>query len=148
MTISPPRPEIRVMSQLRGDYKAVWNSLSGSKRDAYLVVSGYTDDAAVAAICVLLFQVAAALQIGDGIQVAAAFALRGFKDTRMPLLINATTYWGIGFVLAYALGIHFGYGAEGVWIGLTTALWTAGALLITRLVMVSRTTILALHKAT
>src|SRR4051812_28447884 len=32
------------MSQLRGDYKSVWNSLSGSKRDAYLVVSGYTDE--------------------------------------------------------------------------------------------------------
>lgn len=32
------------MSQLRGDYKSVWNSLSGSKRDAFLVVSGYTDE--------------------------------------------------------------------------------------------------------
>jgi SAM-dependent methyltransferase len=32
------------MSQLRGDYKSVWNSLSGSKEDAYLVVSGYTDE--------------------------------------------------------------------------------------------------------
>jgi len=32
------------MSQLRGDYKTVWNSLSGSKRDAYLHVSGYTDE--------------------------------------------------------------------------------------------------------
>src|ERR1044072_3433501 len=32
------------MSQLRGDYKSVWNSLAGSKRDAYLVVSGYTDE--------------------------------------------------------------------------------------------------------
>ena len=32
------------MSALRGDYKSVWNSLSGSKKDAYLVVSGYTDE--------------------------------------------------------------------------------------------------------
>lgn len=32
------------MSQLRGDYKAVWNSLSGSKENAYLYVSGYTDE--------------------------------------------------------------------------------------------------------
>jgi SAM-dependent methyltransferase len=32
------------MSKLRGDYKSVWNSLSGNKRDAYLVVSGYTDE--------------------------------------------------------------------------------------------------------
>lgn len=35
---------LRRMSQLRGDYKSVWNSLSGNKRDAYLVVSGYTDE--------------------------------------------------------------------------------------------------------
>jgi SAM-dependent methyltransferase len=32
------------MSQLRGDYKSVWNSLSGSKAAAYHVVSGYTDE--------------------------------------------------------------------------------------------------------
>ncbi len=32
------------MSQLRGDYKSIWNSLSGSKQDAYLYVSGYTDE--------------------------------------------------------------------------------------------------------
>ncbi len=32
------------MSELRGDYKAVWNSLSGSKEAAFLVVSGYTDE--------------------------------------------------------------------------------------------------------
>lgn len=32
------------MSQLRGDYKAVWNSLSGSKQAAYLHVAGHTDE--------------------------------------------------------------------------------------------------------
>jgi ubiquinone/menaquinone biosynthesis C-methylase UbiE len=32
------------MSPQRTDYKAVWNSLSNSKEDAYLVVSGYTDE--------------------------------------------------------------------------------------------------------
>jgi SAM-dependent methyltransferase len=32
------------MSQLRGDYKSVWNSLSGSKEAAYHVVAGHTDE--------------------------------------------------------------------------------------------------------
>ena len=32
------------MSKLRGDYKSVWNSLSGTKNEAYLVVSGYVDE--------------------------------------------------------------------------------------------------------
>ena len=32
------------MSQLRGDYKSTWNALSGTREDAYMVVSGYTDE--------------------------------------------------------------------------------------------------------
>ena len=32
------------MSQLRGDYKSVWTALSSTKEDAYMVVSGYTDE--------------------------------------------------------------------------------------------------------
>lgn len=32
------------MSQLRADYKTVWTSLSTTKEDAYMVVSGYTDE--------------------------------------------------------------------------------------------------------
>ena len=32
------------MSQLRGDYKSVWNSLAGTKEGAFMVVSGYTDE--------------------------------------------------------------------------------------------------------
>lgn len=32
------------MSELRGDYKSVWNSLVGSKREAYLYVAGHTDE--------------------------------------------------------------------------------------------------------
>jgi ubiquinone/menaquinone biosynthesis C-methylase UbiE len=32
------------VSQLRGDYKAVWNALVESKRDAFLHVAGHTDE--------------------------------------------------------------------------------------------------------
>lgn len=32
------------MSQHRGDYKTVWNGLSGSKENAYLYVAGHTDE--------------------------------------------------------------------------------------------------------
>ena len=35
---------LAAMSKLRGDYKSVWNSLSGSKHDAYLYVAGHTDE--------------------------------------------------------------------------------------------------------
>jgi multidrug resistance protein, MATE family len=102
------------------------------------ITRAYTTDPAVAALTLALLEVAALLQIGDGIQVAAAFALRGLKDTRVPLMLNAATYWGVGFTLAYGLGLVWGYGAIGIWTGLTVALWTAGALLIGRYVVLTR----------
>jgi MATE family multidrug resistance protein len=40
---------------------------------------------------------AAAFQVVDGLQVAAAGALRGLKDTRVPMLISLFSYWFIGF---------------------------------------------------
>jgi MATE family multidrug resistance protein len=92
----------------------------------------YAADAAVVALAAELFRIAAFLQVGDGVQVAAAFALRGLKDTRVPLMLNAFNYWGIGFVLAWLLGVRAEQGAQGICIGLAVALCTAGVLLIAR----------------
>jgi multidrug resistance protein, MATE family len=98
----------------------------------------YVSDPQVVAVSITLFRIAALLQIGDATQVAAAFALRGLKDTRVPMILNAFNYWGVGFTLAYGLGIYFEFGARGIWIGLTAALWTAAILLIGRFVIVMR----------
>ena len=65
-------------------------------------------------------------------------ALRGLKDTRVPLVLNALIYWGLGFTLAYVLGVVLDYGAVGIWLGLATALLMAGILLIARFVVVTR----------
>ena len=91
----------------------------------------------------MLIKIAALLQVGDAIQVAAAFALRGLKDTRVPMILNAINYWGLGFTLAYGLGIFLDFGARGVWSGLTVALWTAAVLLVGRFVIVTRRMIAA-----
>jgi len=98
----------------------------------------YVVDPGVVALSVSLFKIAALLQIGDATQVAAAFALRGLKDTRVPMVLNAFNYWGVGFALAYGLGIYYGFGASGIWIGLTAALWAAAGLLLGRFVIVTK----------
>jgi MATE family multidrug resistance protein len=105
---------------------------------AEAITAVYTSDPAIAALSVQLFYVAAFLQLGDGFQVAAAFALRGLKDTRVPLVLNAFNYWGLGFTLAYLLGVVLDYGAVGIWLGLATALIMAGVLLIARFAVVTR----------
>ncbi|MEO7773826.1 MAG: MATE family efflux transporter [Steroidobacteraceae bacterium] len=90
----------------------------------------YTRDATVFALATKLLWFAAVFQLADGMQVGAAGALRGFKDTRLPLLFNIVAYWGVGFPLAWYLGIELGGGPQGVWTGLIVSLFT-GALLQT-----------------
>ncbi|MEM7540027.1 MAG: MATE family efflux transporter [Pseudomonadota bacterium] len=95
----------------------------------------YTDDAVVVATAVSIFKVAAFLQVADGVQVAATFALRGLKDTRIPLLINAVCYWGVGFTVMLFFGLHLEAGPVAIWVGLSMALACAGTALISRFVL-------------
>ncbi|MBT4206210.1 MAG: MATE family efflux transporter, partial [Proteobacteria bacterium] len=105
---------------------------------APVIAQLYTSDASVIALSTHLFRLAALLQFGDGVQVAAAFVLRGLKDTRVPLMLNAVNYWGFGFVSAYVLGMSLGYGATGVWLGLSLSLCTGAILLTGRFVFLAR----------
>ena len=73
---------------------------------------------AVIELAATLLLVAATLFITDGLQTVLAGALRGLKDTRVPLLFASIGYWLIGFPAAWALAFRMGYGAVGVWIGL------------------------------
>lgn len=100
------------------------------------IVSLYIDTAApanadVAALAVSLLGIAAVFQVFDGVQVAAMGALRGLKDTRVPMVIAFATYWGVGLTTSYGLGLGLGWGAEGLWWGLVVGL-AAAALLLTQ----------------
>ena len=68
----------------------------------------------------------------DGLQTIAAGALRGLKDTSVPLLFAAISYWGVGFCTAYVLAFHTNLGALGVWIGLSAGTLVYAALLVLR----------------
>lgn len=98
----------------------------------------YTGDPAVLAGAVTLLHLAAIFQIFDGLQVAANGALRGLKDTSVPLLATVMAYWGIGIPLGWWLGLHGALGAPGVWMGLIAGLATAAALLLLRFDRLSR----------
>ncbi|HEY7873206.1 MAG TPA: MATE family efflux transporter [Rudaea sp.] len=92
----------------------------------------YTDDAGVAALAAQLLLLAAVFQFSDGIQVTANGALRGLKDTTMPMAITALAYWGVGMPIGYSLAFHAGLGVQGMWIGLIAGLSAAALLLFTR----------------
>jgi multidrug resistance protein, MATE family len=96
------------------------------------IAAMYTRDAEVRDLAATLLLVAALFQVSDGVQVGAAGALRGFKDTAVPMTICVFSYWAIGFCLAYVLGIQQGRGPIYVWLGLTAGLTVSAILLTTR----------------
>ena len=102
------------------------------------IVSLYTADAAVAALAATLLLFAAAFQFPDGIQVLSAGALRGLKDTRVPMFLAAIAYWGLGMPLGAGLGLGLGWGPKGMWIGLIVGLSAAAILLCSRFLRSSR----------
>jgi TlyA family rRNA methyltransferase/putative hemolysin len=65
---------------------------------------------AVLPIAITLIGIAALFQIADGLQCAAAGALRGLKDTRATLIAALFGYWVAGIGSGLGLGFALGYG--------------------------------------
>jgi len=79
-----------------------------------------------------LLMMAALFQLMDGLQVIYLGLLRGLHDTRVPMVMAALAYWGVGMPTAYVLGFPLGLDAPGVWLGLVVGLAVAAALLMGR----------------
>ncbi|WP_303288088.1 MATE family efflux transporter [Marinobacter sp. SS8-8] len=97
----------------------------------------YTRDTDVRDVTVRLLMFASIFQIADVIQVTCISALRGYKDTRIPMFIMLFSFWGLGLPLGYLLTFTDwlvpAMGAAGFWVGLTGGLASAGILLGWRL---------------
>jgi MATE family multidrug resistance protein len=90
------------------------------------------DRAAVLALGTGLLAAAALFQLVDAGQVIALGLLRGVQDTRVPMVIAAVTYWGIGIPSSYLLGFTFEMGGVGVWLGLAAGLALAAFFMMAR----------------
>ena len=92
----------------------------------------YTRDPVVSNVAVSLLFVAAVFQLSDGIQVAAAGALRGFKDTQIPFLLNLFSYWVVGFSLTYHEALSADPTPRNIWVGFVVGLTLSAVLLMSR----------------
>ncbi len=97
----------------------------------------YNDNPEVVALAGSLMFLAALYQLSDSVQVVAAGALRGYKDTRSAFYITLFSYWSVGMLLGYILAktnlIVPAMGAYGFWIGLIAGLTSAALLFALRL---------------
>jgi multidrug resistance protein, MATE family len=96
-------------------------------------------------IALYLLVIAAVFQIFDGMQAIAAGALRGYRDTTVPLLLAVIGYWGVGFVGGWLLAFPAGYGPVGLWSGLAVGLAAVALMLTLRLHFCAGTTIAPDH---
>jgi MATE family multidrug resistance protein len=90
----------------------------------------FTPDLAIIATAANLLFIAAFFQLFDGIQATVTGALRGAGDTRTPFLCHLVAYWAIGLPLGYHLCFAAGWGAAGLWVGLSLALILIGVALL------------------
>jgi MATE family multidrug resistance protein len=95
-----------------------------------LLLRLYTAEAAVISAGAVLLRLAALFQLFDGFQVVSMGALRGLGDTRSAMVAHLLGYWAIGMPVTYLLCFQFGWGAAGLWAGLTTALILIGLALV------------------
>lgn len=88
--------------------------------------------ARIVAYGTVLLALAALFQITDAMQVMALGMLRGVRDTRVPMLLAAFSYWGIGIPSSYGLAFVLGLGGVGLWLGLVIGLAVAATSLMWR----------------
>jgi MATE family multidrug resistance protein len=98
------------------------------------IVALYTGDAQVVAVAANLLLLAAAFQLSDATQVATNCAIRGYKVTRAPMVIQLTAFWVFALPLGCILGLAPPWmpwrpaapmQAQGFWIALVVGLSVA-----------------------
>ncbi|WP_282119882.1 MATE family efflux transporter [Ruegeria atlantica] len=79
-----------------------------------------------------LLAMAALFQLVDGAQVIALGLLRGLQDAKVPMVMAALSYWGVGITSSYYFGFVLGMDGIGVWLGLVLGLACAAVMLMAR----------------
>lgn len=92
----------------------------------------FTDEEEVVHWVALLCWSVILYQVGDGLQIVFANALRGFSDVNYMAWMAFLCHFGIALPMAYVCGFVFGWGPIGVWSGFPLSLTLLGLLLYGR----------------
>ena len=82
------------------------------------IVSLFTPDRELIAICVPIIYILAAFLVFDGLQVALSGICKGIKKTSIVLKANFFAYWIVSIPTGLVLAFKFDMGLIGFWIGL------------------------------
>lgn len=106
------------------------------------LASLYTPDPAIIQLASTLMGLAAIFTLSDTFQAIAMGTLRGYKDTKYPMVMAFIAYWPFGLSVGVILGLTDwvvpAMGAAGFWIGFISGLSVAAVLMSVRLRHVSK----------
>jgi MATE family multidrug resistance protein len=92
----------------------------------------YTDDPAVLTMAMSFLVLAAFFQLADTTQAIGFGICRGMGDTRVPAIINAVAYWGVGMPAGIYVSFAMMNRPEPIWVGFIVALFAVAAALVVR----------------
>jgi len=95
------------------------------------LVTAYTSDPAVRAVALSLIGYVVVYQLFDAVQTVAAFALRGYKITFLPMFVHLFCFWGVGLFGGWWLAFRLPapMGVAGFWAASLVSLVLAALLL-------------------
>jgi MATE family multidrug resistance protein len=100
---------------------------------ASYIAAFYTTDLQVQAIAIPLIMMVGLYHLGDALQAVTVNALRGYKNSVVPMVIYTVTLWvpGLGGGIVLGLTNTFGpaRGAPGFWLAAIASIWLVGGLM-------------------
>ncbi|MBK7355235.1 MATE family efflux transporter [Propionivibrio sp.] len=95
------------------------------------LAEAYTSDPAVQRVALSLIAYVAVYQVFDALQTVAAYTLRGYKVTFLPMLVHIVCFWGVGLFGGWILAFRIAspMGVAGFWAASLASLVLAALLL-------------------
>jgi putative MATE family efflux protein len=90
------------------------------------ILDFFANDATTTALLLPLFTLSWIIEPGRTLNIVMVNALRAASDARFPLYMGIIFMWGVSVPVAYILGIVFGWGLIGIWIGFLCDEWLRG----------------------
>jgi MATE family multidrug resistance protein len=94
------------------------------------LIEAFSRDATVLALGPSLLAIAGVCLVFDGTQGISTGILRGLGETRIPMYANFAGHWLVGLPLGYAACFWWGWGVQGLWLGLAAGLTGVGTVLL------------------
>jgi MATE family multidrug resistance protein len=94
------------------------------------LIGAFSRDATVLALGPSLLAIAGVCLVFDGTQGISTGILRGLGETRIPMYANFAGHWLVGLPLGYAACFWWGWGVQGLWLGLAAGLTAVGSVLL------------------